>query len=151
MEVTVSSNEYKPGALVKLTATLTDRGWPSEGVIHITSTKPDGTTNNFSLYDDGTHSDDVAADGIYTNSFSQTSLEGTYKFFFDATGKNERGELVPRQATRYLGLVAQTVSNGRPCPCEKVCFPCWAHWILLVLILVVIVLIIRCCRRMKAG
>ena len=151
MEVTATANNYQPGAVVTLTAKLMDRGWPSSGTIHLISTKPDGTTSSFILYDDGSHNDNVAGDGVYTNTFSQTSLQGNYKFFFNATGLNERGELVPRQAVRYIGLSVPSSSTGDNPKNPKSCFPCWVNWILLILLLVIIALIIRCCRRMKIN
>ena len=151
LEVSVSANNYQPGATVLLTARLTDRGMPSTGIIHLTSTKPNGSTGNFILYDDGTHNDNVAGDGVYTNSYSQTALQGNYKFFFDATGTNERGELVPRQATRYVGLYTTPPDDGgRPGGDNKPCLPCWVNWLMLALLLAILVLIIRCCRRMMS-
>ncbi|MGA1864069.1 MAG: choice-of-anchor X domain-containing protein [bacterium] len=39
------------------------------------------------LYDDGTHGDAIAEDGIYTNNFSNTTKEGTYSFYFRASGQ----------------------------------------------------------------
>jgi hypothetical protein len=34
----------------------------------------------------------------------QTGKPGVYKFYFQAVGHNARGELAPREATRYLTL-----------------------------------------------
>jgi hypothetical protein len=148
LEVTVTANNYHPGATVLLTAKLSDRGMPSSGTIHLTSTKPDGSTSNFILYDDGTHSDNTAGDGVYTNNYSQTALQGNYKFFFDATGINERGELVPRQATRYVGLFTTPPDGGGRPGDNKPCLPCWVNWLMLALLIAILVLIIRCCRKM---
>jgi hypothetical protein len=39
------------------------------------------------LYDDGTHGDVMATDGIYTNHFAGTIKEGTYSFYFKATSQ----------------------------------------------------------------
>lgn len=41
------------------------------------------------LFDDGTHGDRVAGDGVYTNRFENTQKEGTYAFHVRATGKAE--------------------------------------------------------------
>jgi len=38
------------------------------------------------LYDDGTHGDLMPGDGIYTNQFTETQKEGTYSFYFRASG-----------------------------------------------------------------
>ena len=52
------------------------------------------TTTN--LYDDGTHGDLKANDGIYTNRFTDTRKEGTYSFHFYASGKTSWGNLFER-------------------------------------------------------
>jgi len=148
MQVTATANSYEPGGIITLTAKLTDRGWPSYGSIHLTSTKPDGSISNFILFDDGSHNDDIAGDGVYTNTFSQTASEGSYKFFFDATGTNTRGELVPRQATRYVSLYIPSTSGNEPPP-GKPCLPYWADWLMLILSIIIIALIVRCCAKMS--
>ncbi len=43
------------------------------------------------LFDDGTHGDETADDGIYTNVFTNTLIEGTYTFHFYATGHTHDG------------------------------------------------------------
>lgn len=151
MNVNVAANNYQPGAQVLLTAQLSDRGWPSTGgQIDITATKPDATGSNFKLYDDGTHGDTQSNDGTYSNQYSQTALEGSYRFFFNGKGINERGELVPRQATRYVSLFAPDPPGGsggdRPGG-GKNCFPCWLYWLMLLLLIIILWLIIRCCRK----
>jgi hypothetical protein len=45
-----------------------------------------------SLYDDGTHGDLSANDGIYSLRFQNTEYEGSYIFRFNAAGKNFGGE-----------------------------------------------------------
>jgi hypothetical protein len=150
MQVSVAANNYQPGAEVLLSATLSDRGWPSVGGhIEIVATRPNNSDNNFLLYDDGTHSDANANDGVYSNRYNNTALEGNYRFFFDGRGINDRGELVPRQATRYVSLFAPGTDGGNgPDDCKN-CFPCWLYYVMLLLLLIILWLIIRCCRRMK--
>lgn len=144
MNVAVSSNHFHPGATILLTAQLSDRGWPSiGGHIELTATKPDATATNFLLYDDGTHGDTEANDGTYTNIYNQTALQGSYRFFFNGRGKNERGELVPRQATRFVSLFAiPNDGNG-----ETSCLSCWISWVKLLLLLLILSTLIYCCRR----
>jgi hypothetical protein len=151
MQVSATASSYEPGANVLLSAVLSDRGWPSTGGrVEIAATRPDGSSSNFVLYDDGTHSDANAADGCYTNVYNSTSLDGSYRFFFDGKGVNERGELVPRQATRYLSLQAPVPDGGgRPGDGRRPCFPCWLQYLSLLLLLILLWLIVRCCRRMK--
>lgn len=147
MAVQVSADHYKPGALVLLTAQLSDRGWPSTGgQIEITATRPDGTGSTFKLYDDGTHGDIEANDGTYSSTYNQTALKGSYRFFFNGKGINERGELVPRQATRYVSLFEET---GPIKGDGKNCFPCWLYYAMLLLLLLILLVIIRCCRKQE--
>lgn len=146
MNVAVTTSNYQPGAQVLLIAQLSDRGWPSTGgQITLTATRPDNSNTSFLLYDDGTHGDTNANDGSYSNIFNQTALEGSYRFFFDGKGINERGELVPRQATRYLGLYVPPKDDGRNG--DKPCLPCWVNWFMLLLLLLILIFIIRCCRK----
>ena len=113
LQVNVLPSNHLPGATIKLQASLSDRGWPSVGgSISVTVTNPSGTTQLVTLYDDGSHGDTESGDGTWTNSFSSTSGMGTYKFYFKANGINERGELAPREATRYASLIAPTDTPG---------------------------------------
>jgi hypothetical protein len=43
---------------------------------------------SFYLYDDGTHKDKKAGDGIYTNTFDETLNAGIYKLYFNLSGRN---------------------------------------------------------------
>ena len=40
------------------------------------------------LYDDGSHADQIAGDGVYTNCFNDTLKEGSYSFYFQANGNS---------------------------------------------------------------
>jgi Mg-chelatase subunit ChlD len=52
---------------------------------------------SFALYDDGTHGDLTANDGIYSNLFIDTKVPGTYTFDIVAKGKNTAGQIFRRQ------------------------------------------------------
>ena len=147
MEVAVTANSYQPGANVLLTAKLTDRGWPSSGTVNLTATRPNNAVSNFVLYDDGTHGDINSGDGIYSNTYNQTALNGSYKFYFKGIGINERGELVPREATRYVSLSTPPKTDGGEGDHCKSCLPCWVKWLMLILLLFILILIIRYIRR----
>ena len=141
IQVLPSSNQT--GADVTLTASLSDRGWPAvNGRVEVDVTTPSGIEHKgIQLYDDGTHGDAVAGDGTWTNHFLQTGESGTYKFFFRALGENERGELAPRQATRYLTLM-HPVGPERV---EEPCLPCWLQrllWAVAILLLFLILLVL---------
>lgn len=51
------------------------------------------------LFDDGTHGDRLADDGIYTNQFASADDEGAYIFDFSATGDTAAGQHFQRQQT----------------------------------------------------
>jgi len=156
LEVNASAPVYQPGATVTMTASLSDRQWPSvTGSVTVDVTKPNGSmVNGVTLYDDGTHGDVTAGDGTWTGLFGQTASAGSYKFFFNAIGHNDRGELAPRQATRYVSLVPPEPpgrgnphggggDDNRP---EKPCIPCpllrwlWAAAIGLLILIVLLLL-----------
>ncbi len=64
------------------------------------------------LYDDGTHGDELAGDGIHTLRFEDTWREGTYTFAFEASGSAPSGSSFSRQRTlsihRSVDVVAET-------------------------------------------
>jgi hypothetical protein len=61
---------------------------------------------SFYLYDDGTHGDEKANDGIYANSFNRTLITGIYKFYFQLSGHNKKtGEILSIEC-----FLAKTVS-----------------------------------------
>jgi len=49
------------------------------------------------LFDDGTHGDTRMDDGIYTNTFSDTSKEGSYMFHFQVAGNSLSGSAFIRE------------------------------------------------------
>ena len=49
------------------------------------------------LFDDGTHGDVTANDGIYTNEFTDTMKEGAYTFHFYANGTTPKGNHFERE------------------------------------------------------
>jgi len=117
MTTSATSSTTLPGALVELTASFTDRGWPSAGKsVTVDATAPDRTeTNGIVLFDDGTHGDAVANDSTWTARFASTATAGVYQFLFRGIGQNERGELVPREESRWIPLVEPTKPKGPDC------------------------------------
>jgi hypothetical protein len=142
LNVQVLPSNYLPGAEVTLTGSLSDRGWPAvEGQINVTVTAPDNSTYGVTLYDDGSHGDAEASNGTWTNRFTQTGVPGVYKFLFQSTGHNERGELAPREATRYLTLMQpESTPDG-----DRTCIPCFMLWAMLLLGLLLLLWIWYCC------
>jgi hypothetical protein len=116
MDVRVQPSHFLPTADVRLTATLIDRRAPSlDGEIFVDVTTPgNNLLAGIRLFDDGTHGDDVAGDGTWTTHFIQTAESGSYRFFFHALGRNGRGEVAPREETRYLTLAPLGRPNDDP-------------------------------------
>src|SRR5690606_19826793 len=54
--------------------------------VDATAIVPDGTREALVLYDDGTHGDTAAGDGIYTTLYSDTQEPGDYTFEAQASG-----------------------------------------------------------------
>ena len=57
------------------------------------------TSESLTLFDDGTHGDGAANDGVYANSFTDTQNEGTYSFAISATGTSPNGIDFVREAS----------------------------------------------------
>ncbi|HLP48273.1 MAG TPA: choice-of-anchor X domain-containing protein, partial [Candidatus Kapabacteria bacterium] len=94
---------YDTGDTITLTATITKYGNPLPGLtdISVTVTPPNKSftgvqgavfqksplvAEGIKLYDDGSHGDREKGDGIYTNQYTETVNEGTYRFLFHAAG-----------------------------------------------------------------
>jgi len=56
------------------------------GTVIVSINKPDGTTENKPLFDDGAHDDQAAGDGIFGGAFENVTLGGIYGVTFTATG-----------------------------------------------------------------
>jgi hypothetical protein len=105
LETRIAASSYLPGAVLRLDATLTDRGWPApDGTVTATITRPDQSVYMVTLHDDGQHGDGGNGDADWANSFAQTAVPGVYKLLFRSVGRNERGELAPRLVQRYVTL-----------------------------------------------
>jgi len=88
LSVELPKSGYSPNESIDIRANLTRSGVAITGasvIAHIE--KPDGLTENITLYDDGLHNDSQANDGIYANTYANTSLLGTYDIAVVATGR----------------------------------------------------------------
>ncbi len=147
LEVALTPSGYLPGADVRMTGSLSDRGWPAvQGKIDVTITSPNNTVYHTKLYDDGTHGDSQANDGTWTNHFQQTAVAGVYKFLFQSIGQNERGELAPREASRYLTLQQP---EGNPPDRDDRCIPCLLLRFLILFGLFLLLGLWYCCYRKR--
>jgi pimeloyl-ACP methyl ester carboxylesterase len=79
---------YPPNGLIKLFATVTDDAMLLIPGVTVAAkvTDPLGAITILPLYDDGTHGDEHVADGIFSNSFSTTNVQGLYLYEAIATG-----------------------------------------------------------------
>jgi hypothetical protein len=144
LDVSVAASHYLPGASVRLEASLSDRGWPAtRGEIAATVTTPVGNKHTVDLYDDGTHGDVHSADGTWTNSFVQTSDPGSYEFLFRSVGFNARGEMAPREASRYVTLKRLETTPKDPDSWNFI------QWLIILLILILLIALLLCCYRTK--
>lgn len=145
MDVSVASSGPLPGAELTVTATFTDRGWPApKATAYATITSPSVTQYGpLALYDDGTHGDVDAGDAVFTTRFLQTTEAGTYKVFFQGQGHNERGELAPREASRYVTLMSPT----RDPKDGAACMSCSLLRLLWAVVIALLLLGLWCCYR----
>jgi len=90
--------KYYPGTPIRITASIIDDAgidmpehWYILGAdIEVTVEDPAQNVYFFDLYDDGLHEDGKVNDGIYANTFTSTSLLGSYNFSVKASGLNNR-------------------------------------------------------------
>jgi hypothetical protein len=151
LAVAATTTTYVPGADITLTAALSDRGWPApNGSVLVDIQTPSGTEiPGVTMYDDSTHGDAAAGDATWTTHFVGTAVAGTYKFFFRASGHNERGELAPRQDTRYVTL--WTPDTKTPDGGGGICIPCLWQWALWAAVIGLLLLSLLCCFYRRLG
>jgi len=72
------------------------------------------TASQFSLelYDDGTHGDVTPGDGVYTNTYDDTDVEGVYTFAFTAKGVTPAGISYTREATSQRYVEVNVISES---------------------------------------
>jgi hypothetical protein len=62
------------------------------------------------LYDDGTHGDALAGDGVYTGQYAGTIVAGTYAFEFNASGRSTAGIPFERNQRMERNLAVKTTT-----------------------------------------
>jgi uncharacterized repeat protein (TIGR01451 family) len=89
-------NTYFAREPILLAASLADTQPILGATVNATIKRPDGSTATLALFDDGTHLDSTAGDGIYANTFADTVQVGSYSISFSATGVSNTGERFTR-------------------------------------------------------
>lgn len=86
MLVAVGSDKttYKPNEPINITAYAFNGNVKNDivkdAVITVEVAKPDGKQELLQIYDDGSHNDGIAGDGIFGGQFTDTKLKGVYTF-----------------------------------------------------------------------
>jgi len=87
LSLSLQKYQYDPNEPINITVNLT---YVHDAITNATVTakiqKPDDTTENVTLYDDGLHGDNQTNDGIYANAYTNTSSWGTYDITVTASG-----------------------------------------------------------------
>lgn len=111
MSLSTDKDQYIQGESVKITSGI------SNGETKITTadvksniTLPDSSINHLTLYDDGSHGDGGAKDGIYANFFDNTSLKGDYTVDATATGSLSDGSQFNRIEDSSFKIIQGTNS-----------------------------------------
>ncbi|MCB0338212.1 MAG: hypothetical protein KDD53_01345, partial [Bdellovibrionales bacterium] len=82
------AQSYSAGTAVKIKAQMRNQDGliinPTTGMIDAIVTHPDGTETLVTLYDDGLHGDGNPSNGIFANTFTDTSIPGFYQVHYDA-------------------------------------------------------------------
>jgi pimeloyl-ACP methyl ester carboxylesterase len=94
----LSKYQYIPKELINVTANLTNNGGAILGAsVTAKIYNPDNLTQNVTLYDDGLHNDNLSNDGVYGNTYTNTTLSGIYDITVSANG-TINGEEFEREA-----------------------------------------------------
>ncbi len=96
LSVNADKESYLVGNPVKITAFVEDGSLSNplggenvrDAIMQVTARDPAHNEFSYQLYDDGLHGDSEQNDGIYANTFNNTSLEGNYEFdvYISGTG-----------------------------------------------------------------
>lgn len=84
--------------LIKVTVSLADTQPIAGATVTVLVEPPSpGSPLSITLHDDGNHGDGLANDGVYANSFADTSIAGSYQFTANASGLSTAGDAFTRE------------------------------------------------------
>jgi hypothetical protein len=89
--------ERDPGVPMDILASLTDTEAIMGASVAATVIDPNGVSRVVTLFDDGTHDDGAANDGLYGGTFYQTGNPGSYSVLVKATGTSNTGDVFTRE------------------------------------------------------
>jgi Mg-chelatase subunit ChlD/PKD repeat protein len=124
MLLSTDKDQYKQGESVKIVADLSDAvAQIKDADVEAIITLPDSNIESLTLYDDGSHGDGEAQDGVYANFFLNTLLKGDYKIDATSTGSLSDGsqfnriedisfEIIPGSPIIVEAGSDQTVEEG---------------------------------------
>lgn len=137
LSVPLEKYQYEPNEPINVTANLAYGDTSLTDAIVIARVKrPDASIENITLYDDGSHNDEAASDGIYANTYANTNLWGTYDIAITASGTVD-DERFAREAfatvwvEQYPDLTLSDsdiyLSNNNPDPGEEITINATIH------------------------
>jgi peptidoglycan/xylan/chitin deacetylase (PgdA/CDA1 family) len=103
--------EYELNEHINISAQLAnDENSVTDALVTAKVQRPDGSVDNFILYDDGTHGDKDPNDGFYANDYNNTSQRGSYEITVSAIG-----ELVGNQYERasFMTVMVGSIIYGK--------------------------------------
>ncbi len=89
LSISLQKYQYDSNEPINITANFYYGDAIASTAINAKLQKPDNTSENILLYDDGLHYDNLTNDGIYANSYTNTSLSGVYLITISANGTKE--------------------------------------------------------------
>jgi hypothetical protein len=98
--------DYELNEHINIKAELVnDQNSVTDALVTAKIQRPDGSIDNLTLYDDGTHGDEDPNDGFYANAYNNTSLRGSYGITVSAIS-----EITGEQYERASSLTAMVGS-----------------------------------------
>jgi Tol biopolymer transport system component len=98
LSITTDNDYYPQGGIVLITSALYENSTPKTGAtVYAKIMKPNYSIDSLDFFDDGGHNDGSADDGVYGNSYTNTSMGGRYSLFVTASGLTTGGDEFARQ------------------------------------------------------
>jgi len=120
LSIDSDKDEYLPGAPIIIKATLKDDLGPILNANVVANIQTPSSNEGITLYDDGSHNDGAANDGIYANTYLNTQETGAYAFKVDASGASNRGDTFTRTATKAVVVSGDSDGDGIPALWEEI-------------------------------